>query len=715
MHALDRFFAPRSVALVGATEDPGKFGGRAMRQLVDFGYRGPIYPVNPNRGEIFGLRCYASLGDLPQTPDHVGIVLPAARVPEALEACVTLGVPFATVFSAGFAETGTAQGRALQWRTTEIAHRSSLRVMGPNCNGLINFVDRFALTSTASINGPVRPAGDIAIASHSGGAGQVNTMWRAQQAGLGISYQVSCGNDADLSLLDYAAFMLESAATRVVLLLAERIDDGAKLAALARRAAALDKPIVMVKVGRTEAGSRAAASHTGALTGADAVFDAALRQLGIVRVDDCNELYEVAMLLRRGRWPRGHRAAAASISGGNLVMLADLGAARGIEWPAFSEATQQTLREALPGFTAAVNPTDLTAAAIGRSDTVEVVGRAVLADPNIDVFVPVLTLAPAAEVRSIATLSQASEKPVAILWSGGCTDDPALDPCTLVRDGHAVYRDASQCMRAVHAAMVYGEGRRRLARPAAARPDDIDRVAASAIVQSASGILTEYRTKALLRCYGLPVTREHLARTPDEAVRHAAQLSGAVALKAQSADLAHKTEAGAIRLGVRGEAAIRAAYDEVLAAARAWRPGLQLDGVLVQEMVHGAAEFFVGISRDVTFGPVIAAGLGGVFIEVLDDVALRLPPLAQHDAIEMLESLRGKALLQGVRGRPALDVPALADCIVRLSWLALDFADRIIELDVNPICVFPAGKGVRVVDALAVIERQSHDKVAPSK
>lgn len=702
MHALDRFFAPRSVALVGASEDLSKFGARAMRQLVDFGYSGAIYPVNPNRSEIFGLRCHPDLHELPQVPDHVGIVLPAARVPEALESCVALGVPFATVFSAGFAETGTEAGRALQRSITAIARGSTLRVMGPNCNGLINFVDRFALTSTAAINGPVRAAGDIAIASHSGGAGQVNTMWRAQQAGLGISYQVSCGNDADLTLLDYAAFMLESEATRVVLLLAERIDDGAKLAALARRAAALDKPIVMVKVGRTEAGSRAAASHTGAVTGAEAVFDAALRQLGIIRVDDCNELYEVAMLLRRGRWPGGKRAAAASISGGNLVMLADLGAARGIDWPPFAAATQTKLRAALPGFTAAANPTDLTAAAIGRADTVEVVGRTVLDDPNVDVFVPVLTLAPAAEVRSIVALSQTSAKPVAVLWSGGCTDDTGLDAAGLISAGHAVYRDASQCMRAVGAAIDYGAHRRRLARPSPARPAGIDVAAARAILDEAAGALSEHRSKALLGCYGLPLTREALAHDQDEAVRMAASIGAPVALKVQSPDLPHKTEAGAIRLRVEGEAAVRAGYDAVLAAARAHRPGLRIEGVLVQEMIHGGQEFFVGISRDPTFGPVIAAGVGGIFVEVYADVAMRLPPLAPADALEMLDGLRGKALLHGVRGAPALDVEALVDCIVRLSWLAVDLSERIDALDVNPIVVLPRAQGVRVVDALVV-------------
>src|SRR6185503_12102612 len=245
---LRRFFAPRSVAFVGATEDLGKFGGRCMRLLIDFGYESAIYPVNPKRAEIFGRKCYASIGDLPETPDHVGIVLPAAAVPAALEECARRSVPFATVFTSGFSETGTAEGISLQQRLVEIARSGGVRLMGPNCNGMISFVDRFALTSTAAIKGPRRAAGDIGIASQSGGAGQINVMWHAQQAGLGVSYQVSCGNNADLDLLDYMAFMVEDPNTRVVLAIAEHLDDGERLRALARRAAQLDKPVVMVKV-----------------------------------------------------------------------------------------------------------------------------------------------------------------------------------------------------------------------------------------------------------------------------------------------------------------------------------------------------------------------------------------------------------------------------------------------------------------------------------
>ncbi len=699
---LSRFFAPRSVALVGATEDLGKFGGRSTRLMMDFGYTGRIYPVNPNRKQIFGMDCFPSITDLPEAPDHVGLVLPASAIPGALEQCAARGVPFVTVFSAGFGESGTEEGRREQRRIVDIAHAGGIRIMGPNCNGLINFVDGFALTSTGTIARGRCAPGDIGVATQSGGAGQVNVMWRAQQAGLGISYQVSCGNAADLDLFDYANFMVESAATRVVLIIAEHIADGDKLRALARRALELEKPIVMIKVGRTEAGSRAAASHTGALTGADAVCDAALAQMGILRVDDCNDLYETAMLLRRGRWPAGRRAAATSISGGNLVMVADLGAGLGIEWPAYTEQTQQALGACLPGFGTASNPTDLTAAAINQEGKFVAAVTTILADPNVDALVPVLTIAQAKEVRGVAEMSDSSDKAVTIVWTGETSDEPSLTPHTLVTQGHAVYRDAMPALKALRAAMTYGEFQARRTRPAVQRPDGINTDAARALLAAADGPLSEYQSKALLRCYGLPVTQEYLAKTADEAVAFATRINGPVALKIQSPDIPHKTEAKAIRLHVQGDAAVRDAWQQVSANALLYKAAARIEGVLVQEMVSDAREMLVGITQDPSFGPVLTVGLGGIFVEVFKDVAFRLPPLDAGDALSALHELKSFRMLEGVRGQPAADIAALADCIARVSWLAFDLKDLIAELDINPLSVLPQGRGVRIVDALVV-------------
>lgn len=697
---MTRFFAPRSVAMVGATEDRKKFGGKCTGQLMDFGFQGRFFPINPKRSEINGLAAFPSLLDLPETPDHVGICVPAEGIARAVDDCVRIGVPFATVFSAGFAETGTDAGRAAQQRIVEAARTGGLRLMGPNCNGMVSFANRFAMTSTATIAGHRQQSGDIGVVAQSGGAGQVNIMWRAMEAGLGISHQVSSGNDADLSLLDYLSFMVDDPQTKVVLALAERLADGPKLRLIAERAAQLGKPIVMVKVGRTEAGAKAAASHTGSVTGADAVCDAALRQMGIIRVEDCSELYETAMLLRGGRRARGWGTAATSISGGNLVMLADLGAARGLQWPALSDGTQEQLRQWLPSFSGSNNPTDLTAAAIGRDDVFAEVSRTIAADPAIHALVPVLTFSPAAEIRSVAQVAAESDRPVAILWTGKCLDDASLTPRQLVSEGHAVYRDALPCVKALSAAMRYGEFlSQRESDDAFARPAGMG---AGTPLAARHGTLSEHQSKAVLAPCGLPFAQEFLAGSADEAVRLAAGIQGPVAIKVQSADIPHKTEAGALRLGVRGEAAVRRAFDDVCAAALAWNPGARIEGVLVQEMVPEGLDVLIGVTQDPCFGPVVTVGLGGIHVEVLQDVSFGLPPFGVRQAHRMLRALRGYRLLEGVRGQPPLDVDALVDCIRRVACFALDQREHLVELDLNPVRVLPRGQGVRVIDALVV-------------
>lgn len=704
---MSRFFAPRSVALVGATEDVVKFGGKCTRFLIDFGYQGIFYPVNPKRSEIFGRRAYPSLAELPQTPDHVGLILPAEAIPGAVRECVARGVRFATVFSAGFAESGTPEGAAAQQEIVSIARAGGLRLMGPNCNGMVSWVNRLIIGSTQVVIGDTRESGDIGIVSQSGGAGQVNVMWRAMEAGLRISHQVSSGNDADLSLLDYMAFLVEDPDTRVILALAEKLADGDKLRAVAARAAELDKPILMVKVGRSEAGARAAASHTGSVTGADEVCDAALRQMGIVRVDDCSELYQGAMLLRNGRRPRGRGAAATSISGGNLVMMADLGAGQGIEWPAYGAATQEKLRGLLPSFSAATNPTDLTAAAIGSKTVFADVSRTIGADPAVDVLVPVITFSPRAEIESLAQISANLDKPVAILWTGRCLDDRGFTASDLVLQGHAVYRDALPCLKAMRAAMQYGEFRAGLRKPAPSRPAGVqDAAVRSALTALGSmrGTLSEHRSKSILGPWGLPFPREELARDADHAARIAAAMGVPVGLKVQSPDIAHKTEAGALLLGLQGEAAVRDAHARVLANAHAYRADARIEGVLVQEMVPEGLDVLIGVSHDVTFGPVITVGLGGIYVEVMKDLAFGLPPFGAEHAHAMLRTLRSYPLLEGVRGQPPLDVDALVDCIVRVGWFALDCAGRLDELDLNPVRVLPRGRGVRVIDALVVAE-----------
>ncbi len=710
MSDLKPFFAPSSVALIGATEELDRFGGRCLQRMINFGYTGRIFPINPRYTALQGLTCYPGIAEVPEAPDHVGVVVPAERVLGVLKDCAKRGARFATVYTGGFAESGTDEGRAMQREVSALARDTGMRVMGPNCNGVINFVDAFAMTTTATIAGPRKPAGNVGIVSQSGGLAQVNVMWRAQELGIGISYEVSCGNCADLDVLDFLEFMIDDAATDVILVLAEHLTDGARLIELARRAAAREKPIVMLKLGRSEAGSRAAASHTGAVTGADDVADAVLRQCGIVRVEDASELYEFAMLLRNRRWPRGRRAAATTVSGGNGVRLVDLGATLGITWPDYTALTRTRLGEWLPKMGSAGNPTDFSNAAIGKQDVFRRCIEIIAEDDNVDVVIPVFTMAAASDLQQAAQAARTAQKPVAFLWAGGCSTDAAMTPKVLIEQGVPVYRNTLSCLKAVRSAMQYGEFLRERRHREAERPPGIDTAAARRLIEAGAATLTERQSKQVLAAYGFPVMSEALAGTADEAVRIAADMAGAVALKIESPDIAHKTEAGAIRLEVSGEEGVRRAFDEIMMSAKRYAPRAALNGVLVQPMAPSGLEVMLGLANDATFGPVVVVGLGGIHVEVLRDVSFRAAPVAVAEARAMLDELRSRALLHGVRGAAPLDIDALCDCIVRLSWLGHDLRDAIAELDINPLVVLERGRGVCVVDALVVTQARTATK-----
>ena len=415
--------APRSVAMVGATDHPTSFGGRVFQQMTGFGFPGKIYPVNPRLKDINGLKCYPGIKDLPETPDHVGIVVSSERVFDVLADCAAIGVRHATVFSGGFAETGTAEGRERQKRLIEFGRESGIRFMGPNCNGIVNFIDRFAMTSTAAIRGVHAKAGDIGVVSHSGGLGQINVMWRAMEHGLGISYEASCGNEADIDTLDFARFMLHSETTNVVLLAIEGIKSGEKFRQLAAEAAELEKPLVILKIGSTDAGSRAAASHTGTIAGDNDIIKAVCRQYGLIQVHECNELYETAVFLRQRKWPKGRGLAAVAPTGGNIVNLADAGAIFDLQWNPFTAETQEALGKLMPGYGKVGNPTDLTSAATGDQDFYRKALTTIAADPGVDVMIPIVPSPTKKNLLQTVEIMNQCGKQTAMLWVGGCMDD----------------------------------------------------------------------------------------------------------------------------------------------------------------------------------------------------------------------------------------------------------------------------------------------------
>ncbi len=703
---LEKFFSPKSAAFVGATEDVKKFGGRCFRRMLDFGYSGAIYPVNPKYKNVFGTECYPSIEALPETPDHVGIVVPAELVVGILKECVAKGVPFVTIYTSGFLEAGTERGAALQREISLIAEQSGMRIMGPNCNGFVSFVHRFCMTTTAALSGPPRPPGNIGIIAQSGGLGQINVMYRAHELGLGISHQVSCGNQADLDALDFAEFMVNDPHTDVILMVVESIGQGRKLARVATMAAKKEKPIVILKLGRTEAGQRAAASHTGAITGSDEVHSAAFRQFGMIRVNDCSELNQMAMLLRQRRWPRGRKGAAVAASGGHAVLFADLGANLGLEWPKYGKRTGDQLNSLLPSFGQASNPTDLTTAATGNAELFSQALHAIAEDESVDFVVPIFTANSKAEILAGSQMVESTKKTAAIFWTGKCTDSAELTAPMLVEKGVPVFRDAQQCLSAISAAAQFGTFLRRAKDSGSnslQRPTKADPKRAEALLVDRGNTLGERASREVLAAYGFECQGGTLVHSADEAVAAASKFGGPAVLKIESQDILHKTEAGGVKLNVSGSDAVADSYRDIVESACKYDPKARISGVSVHEMAPPGVELIVGVSSDPTFGPIISAGIGGIHVEVLRDIAHRVAPIDESQALDMLHELRAFPILEGVRGMPPCDIEAIVATIVRLSWFAHDLRSLISEVDINPLCVLEKGHGVSILDAMIVL------------
>jgi len=420
-----------------------------------------------------------------------------------------------------------------------------------------------------------------------------------------------------------------------------------------------------------------------------------LKQLGILRVDDCNELYETAMILRQQKVCRGNRAAATSISGGNLVMVADLGEMQGIEWPNYSAQTCEKIESLLPGFGKPTNPTDLTAAAIGQPGTYAKAVEVILDDPLVDTLIPVLTMAHSAEIKAVADIARRSSKPVPILWTGGVTDTSDLKPSDLVREGLAVFSDSNQCVKAIARMMTFESyrGKSRRAR-ANERPLDIKVNDARDFLKRSNSVLNETDGKKLLQFYGIKTTSDRIALDEDQAAQIWRRMSVPVALKIQSEDIPHKTDIGCVSVGLNSESDVRRAFVQIMENAT--------DGVVVQEMIPDSLEFIIGMTQDSSFGPVLTFGMGGIFVEVFKDVKFLLPPVTVEMVRESLAGLKCYPLLKGTRGHPERDIEQLIETIVRISWLSHDLGDLISEIDINPVAVLVKGNGIKVIDTLVV-------------
>jgi acetate---CoA ligase (ADP-forming) len=692
--AIHRMLHPRSIAVVGATPRQ-QYGGRFLGAVLKARERVRVYPVNPKYTELAGVTCYPSVEDLPESPDLAGVVVPGPDVLPVLEACRRKGVGSAIVISAGFAERGTREGRALQERLGAFARESGLRVSGPNCLGVANLKDDVWPTATSS-TGAGAP-GAIGLVCQSGATAFGPLQARAAEAGVGYTYIISTGNEADLEFADYARYLLDDPATKVIAGFVEGFKTPAKFIELARLAAERGKPIVMIKIGRSMAGSRAAGSHTAALTGSDACFDAVFEQHGVIRVQDYDELLEVSQLLARVPRPDPPGIAVVSHSGGVSSLTADLLGAAGLDLPPLSEAVRAQLDGVLKGFGWAANPADLTGHAMG--DAYPAIVRSMIDQPDVGTLV-VASAAAAQRAEDTIELRDRTDKGVVYMWTGARGDD---------RGGLAALKAASVPIFYTPATLASGLRRlfayhawreRRLADGFASAPPPTEqqRAVQARLAGLDRLVLSEFDSKQVLAAWGVRGAREALAESADAAVAAAERLGYPVVLKADVPHLAHKTEAGGVRLGLADAAQVRDAYGDL-------RAGLGAGRVLVQEMVEDGVEVIVGVSYDDQLGPILLFGGGGLLAEVYDDVVLRRCPITAAEAAHMIGQAKVARLLRGFRGRPPADTDALARTLVAISHMAVHLDGQLAELDVNPLMVLPPGHGVKAADALVVLRR----------
>ena len=698
--AIQNMIAPRAIAVIGASADFSKVNGRPLKHLIDKGYAGGIHPVNPKYDQIAGLPCHPDIASLPDDIDVAIVAVPAREVVAAVRALGERGIPAAVIFSSGFGEMGE-QGRALEQDLAQAARESGIVLCGPNCLGFVNAFDNVYATFSQYADGETGP-GPVGFVTQSGAFGTAIAAL-IRERGLGLGYFINTGNEADLVFSELALAVVEDPRVKVVAGYLEGLVDGASLVALAQRCRELGKPLVLTKVGRMAAGARAAASHTGSLAVEDDVFDAVIRQYGVLRARNEEQMLDMLEVLVQPRACAGFGLGIATQSGGAGVMMADRAEEVGLTVPALSAATRKRLSEFMPAFGAVGNPVDVTGQFVAKPELLRESVVALLDDPHIHVAIVWLQLMTAhvdTLVEIFREIQSRSTKPMLVCWVAA----PA-DARRKLRDLGIVVYGAGE--RAVEAAAALA----RFQTSQAPKQDD-ERMpalpAAPALAATLTGLVPSCQATDWLTQAGIPMAPVVLARDADAAVAAWRRFGGPVALKIESPDIAHKTEVQGVMLRLNDEAAIRKAYADLNTNAARHKPQARIDGVLVQPMAPGHVELVVGVQRDPVFGIVVMVGIGGVLVEVLKDVAFRRAPFGVQEGLSMLAQLRMGALLDGVRGQPAVDRQAVARLLARLSAWAAD-TDRLAELDLNPVRVGP--EGPLAVDCVMVL-RDHHPKAA---
>jgi acetyltransferase len=708
VYELSRLLDPQSVAIIGVSENPSRIGGRLFKYLTRHGYKGHLTLVNPKYQELNGVACYPSVSDIPSAIDCALIAVPEKYVLSVLSECADSDVGSAVIFSSGFAEMGRS-GKEAQNKIKELARTKNLRVCGPNCIGLINFNNHVALSFSQLLEIETLLPGNIGFISQSGALGG-SLANRAQDSKIGLSYFISSGNEADLEVSDYIKYLvLHDQNTKVIAAVIEGFKDGAKFIEAAELALTHQKPLIVLKIGETEVGQKAAASHTGSMTGSDAVIDAVFNQKGVIRVHNYDELFQTASLFSKGRIPRGGRVGILTSTGGGGIIMADYYTKLGLTVPEPSLKTQDQASQEIAAFGKVANPFDLTGQIFSDPEMFKRCMKLFVEDDNFDIVqVNVSMVAGQSSQQRASMLLESvdeSTKPIVSWWAAGSLSEPGIR--LLNGSEVALFRSPERCAAAVKSLVQYYQSLETHSNSAPSASDTDNSISAQKagdLLAAGDKSLSEHQSKALLDLYGIPVTREQVARSSQEAVRLAGEIGFPVVLKIDSPDILHKSEAGAIRLGVNSQEEVIRFYEEIIENTETHSPNARINGVLVQEMIREGTEVMIGMSQDPQFGPTIAFGLGGIFVEVLKDISLRVAPLSISDAEQMVKEIKGYQILQGVRGKKPADVAAIVDVLLRISRLAQDCKDIIAEIDINPLIVFDEGRGVKAADALVVLK-----------
>ena len=700
---LRRLINPRVVAIVGASETRGSFGERTLSNMSAF--TGKVFAINPKYQTLLGRPCVPSLADMPESPDCVVLCVARPMVEGMIEAAAAVRAGGVIVYASGFAETAKPDRIEAQQRLVDLAHRTGVRLVGPNCVGLANTSSAAGLNFMPDYAGMGHKRGPIGIVSQSGALGY--TVLQGMERGIGFSHYLAAGNSCDVDVCDFISYLAEDDDTKAIICLLEGVKDGARFLQAARKARDAGKALIVYKTGNSESSGKAAMSHTGTMVGSAVAYRTALEDTGAIALDDLEAVLETASFFAKTKAPtRGRGVGILSTSGGAAVICADKAEAHGVLLPALEAKTASSLHEVVPDFGSVANPSDLTAEVLKTSESFGFCLDAFMNDSGFSALVMPMIFAHAsssgARAPTIVEAAHRTDRPLAVVWMNEWYQGPGSE--VLDADPKVcMFRSADRCFATLRAWFDWHEHRGRRQSESKRRSDLSAGQAARAILSDATSrgaALSETDSKRILACYGIAIPQEILARDPEQAALAASRIGGPVAVKIVSPDILHKTEAGAVRLGLSTPDDVREAAGKILASALRYAPQARIDGISVQQMAPSGVEIVLGVKNDRQFGPLVAAGLGGIMVELLGDTAVRLAPVNDQTARAMLASLKGHALLTGFRGQPGVDIDGLVDTICRLSELAHDLRDIIDQIDVNPV-IAGAG-GVMAADALIV-------------